>query len=71
LVVVYIATLTRCVQGGFLGDLGKLVSTEHAHLNQILWDAGCGELKYLVQDSELMHDSLLLQDKPSAEHNAH
>ncbi|KAF5375264.1 hypothetical protein D9758_000467 [Tetrapyrgos nigripes] len=27
--------------GGFSGDLGKLISTEHGHLNQILWDAGC------------------------------
>ncbi|KAF9066614.1 amidase signature domain-containing protein [Rhodocollybia butyracea] len=27
--------------GGFSGDLDKLFSTEHAHLNQILWDAGC------------------------------
>ncbi|KAK7468691.1 hypothetical protein VKT23_003194 [Stygiomarasmius scandens] len=27
--------------GGFLGDLGKFVSSEHSHLNQIMWDAGC------------------------------
>ncbi|KAJ3744399.1 amidase signature domain-containing protein [Lentinula detonsa] len=27
--------------GGFSGDLDRLISTEHAPVNQILWDAGC------------------------------
>ncbi|KAE9400228.1 amidase [Gymnopus androsaceus JB14] len=27
--------------GGFSGDLERLISTEHGHINQILWDAGC------------------------------
>ncbi|KAJ3770375.1 amidase signature domain-containing protein [Lentinula raphanica] len=31
----------RRATGGFSGDIDKLISTEHAPLNQILWDAGC------------------------------
>ncbi|THV06029.1 amidase [Dendrothele bispora CBS 962.96] len=37
----HMAIKDKNATGGFSGDLGKLVSTKHGHLNQILWDAGC------------------------------